>query len=639
MCGLAGYLGSFDAASVLPRMEAALRHRGPDGSGVWSDESVGLAHRRLAVIDLTEAGAQPMISANDEWVISFNGEIYNFHELRRQLPAHVVLRGHSDTEVLLEYVAAFGVRRTVSEADGMFALALWNRRSRTLYLARDRFGEKPLYVMRSAKGLLFASELGALLRVSDEPKVDRRALAGLVRYGYVPSGSSIVDGATQVLPGTFLRVESDEAGVSVSQERYWDTQAVAAQSRARSLPTFNAYRSEVYSALRDAVEREVVSDVPIGAFLSGGIDSSLVVALMKQLGVPHVSTFTIRFSDPRHDEGQTAAEIARALGTDHHERVIDEHDLLSIVERLPDIYTEPFADASQLPTVLLAAFAKEYVTVALSGDGADELFGGYRQYFSRDTIGEWSRRIPAPLRRSAASILSLSRRIGAQQLVKSLLNDDPDRWLPNSVLRLERSLREINHAKSYDDSLARIVDPYAFLASDRGDPLGDEDFPTSADWPSWSTSAEGRMIWDTDTYLPNDVLVKVDRAAMASSLETRAPFLSKSVFEVAWRGTPDYRLHEGRGKHVLRSILADFLPPLVVNLPKKGFSVPLDEWLRGALRDWAGDMLATQDALTYFSRSAVDRLWSEHQSRARDHSSRLWSLVTFLQWSSRHIKK
>ncbi len=639
MCGIAGVLSSVGrhvTAEAVSGMALALRHRGPDDAGVWvdADSGVALAHRRLAILDLTPAGHQPMVSANGRFVIVFNGEIYNHGDLRAQLRG-VNWRGHSDTETLVAGFEQWGIRATIQRTVGMFAFAVWDRQAGTLTLGRDRLGEKPLYYGWQGETLLFASELKALrAHPAFAADIDRGALALLMRYSAVPAPYSIYRGIRKLVPGTLVTIVPGQ--MQAEPERYWDARRVVADGLASPYDgTPDDAVKELERVLRQAVAQQMLADVPLGAFLSGGVDSSTVVALMQAESMRPVRTFSIGFHEAGYNEAEHAAAVARHLGTDHTELYVSARQALDVIPRLPQLYCEPFADSSQVPTFLVSELARRHVTVSLSGDGGDELFGGYNRYVLGQRL--WGRlsRAPMWLRASVA---------------RALLAVSPAAW--NAVMApvqavLPTRLRQANVGAKLHKGAAVIAardsaDVYRLLVSLWHEPerlvLGAREPETvltdAARQPRTDAFVHDMMALDLITYLPDDILAKVDRAAMAVSLETRVPLLDHRVVELAWRLPLDYKLRDGVGKWPLRQVLYKYVPRALIERPKMGFSIPIDHWLRGPLRDWAEgllDVVHLRDQ-SYFDVNLVRSRWSEHLSGRRDWQYQLWNVLMFQQW-------
>lgn len=647
MCGLTGgwTRQRFEALrDALPVMGGALHHRGPDDDGQWwdADAGIALAHQRLAIVDLSPAGHQPMQSASGRWVIAYNGEIYNHSDLRRELECGKVSpawRGHSDTETLLAAIEAWGVEEALRRSAGMFAFALWDRDERCILLARDRFGEKPLYYGWHRGVFLFGSELKALRHFPGfDPSVDRRAVALYLRHNEIPAPYSIYEGVHKLLPGHFLRLDSRqlEVGEQPAPQPYWLAAEAAKQGRAQSFVGSETDAADALEVLlRDAVARQMVADVPLGAFLSGGIDSSMVVALMQAQSTRPVSTFSIGFHEAEYNEANHAAAVARHLGTDHTELYVSPQEAMAVIPDLPSIYDEPFADSSQIPTCLVSRLAGTHVSVALSGDGGDELFGGYSRYFFAARLWERISSVPRPLRKMLGGVIAT---IPVQQLdtlyglVEPLIPVQK-RWsLPGDKLRKGANLlalrdgpalyRELCSHWSPADLLVGIDEPTLF-GPPRGEALTD--------------LTEYMMLEDSCHYMADDILVKVDRAAMAVSLETRVPFLDHRIYEFAWQLPTHYKVHGDSGKHVLRQVLDRYVPQSLVDRPKMGFGIPLESWLRGPLKDWAASLLdpARLRSEGFFNPDPILRKWQEHQSGVRNWQYHLWDVLMFQAWLER----
>ncbi len=640
MCGIAGYLRAGgippeSASEILERMTAALRHRGPDDDGAWIDGEAGIAlgHRRLSILDLSPLGHQPMHSACRRYVIVFNGEIYNFRALRADLEGlgHR-FRGHSDTEVLLGAVSEWGVRRAVERFNGMFAFALWDRQERTLHLARDRAGEKPLYYAPLGDTLLFASELKALRAHPDfRGEIDRDALALFLRHGYVPTPHTIYQGVYKLPPATLLSLPAGRAGRRDAVPiEYWSARASAEHGVANPFTGSEHEAVErLDELLKDAVKLRMEADVPLGAFLSGGIDSSLVVALMQAQSPRPVRTFTIGFHEPRYNEAHHAAAVARHLGTDHTELYVTPAETLAVVPRLPVMYDEPFADPSQVPTFLVSELTRRHVTVSLSGDAGDELFAGYRRYRLGPSLWRTIHRLPRPVRHATAAVLA-----GWHEAA----------WLPGSPFRRWTGKRSLNERVRQAAEVLRTDSPHAlyrYLMSYWKDPsavvLGAHDAPTALTDPSrWvAFDATRQMMYlDLITYLPDDILVKLDRASMAVSLESRIPLLDHRVIEFAWQLPLSLKMRRDGGKWVLRELLARYVPRALTDRPKKGFDVPLAAWLRGPLSDWAAELL-DEDRLRregMLRPEPVRRKWLQHVRGETSWDFDLWTVLMFQAW-------
>lgn len=645
MCGLTGFwqgaTASAEAMGALAEaMALRIQHRGPDDSGVWCDveNGVALAFRRLSIIDLSPAGHQPMLSASGRYVLVFNGEIYNYLALREQLAADGIApawQGHSDTETLLACIEAWGLQRALQASVGMFALAMWDRSQRTLSLARDRLGEKPLYYGWQNGVLLFGSELKALMaHPAFERRVDRDAIALLLRHNYIPVPYSIWQGISKLPPGNLLTLADGRRDtVPIA---YW---SLAKTAEAGQRDPFSGSADECTDALehvlREAVAGQMLADVPLGALLSGGVDSSTIVALMQAQSGQPVKTFSIGFHEKQFDESIHAAAVARHLGTDHTELFMSANDVLGAVPRMPALYDEPFADSSQLPTALVMALARQHVKVALSGDGGDEVFGGYNRYFVAPRVWNMLRLLPHPVRRQLGRLLAGVSVSQWDRLSRPLAGLLRQTQVGDKAHKLSSRLQNV---RSTDDLYVALVNEWD-IAEDMV--LGAACRPTAisqrADWPVLADPVHRMMAVDTLSYLPDDILVKVDRAAMAVSLETRAPFLDHRVVEFSWRLPLSMKVSAGRGKVALRQVLYRHVPLALIDRPKMGFGIPLDDWLRGPLRDWAEALLA-EDRLRregYFEPEQIRRVWDAHLSGSQSFGYRLWSVLMFQAWLER----
>jgi len=632
MCGISGFLAGSDPPGMHRRMLDAMTdtlvHRGPDDRGTWVDAEagIGMGHRRLSIIDLSPEGHQPMHSASGRWVIVFNGEIYNYRELAaelRQLGAG--FRGHSDTEVLLAAIEQWGLDSALERTNGMFAVAIWDRAERRLHLVRDRVGKKPLFYGWAGTTLLFGSELKALIAHPEfAPRVDPGALALFLRHDYVPAPWSILQGVYKLLPGTILSLERGDAARGAhrhsprAQSRhYWDPLEVLG-SALRTPVTYSPEeaRKALDGLLRDAVALRMHADVPLGAFLSGGTDSSTVVALMQAQASRPVRTFSIGFEDPRHDEAGRARAVARHLGTDHTELYVSGADALSLVPELPRMFDEPFADSSQIPTALVARLARRHVTVALSGDGGDELFCGYGRYMRALRVWRWHQRIPRLLRSA----------------LLAPLGGHADREARDSRLaQLAGELATESAVAIYLNRVSRWRFPANVV---RGSQEPVTPFTVQTLRPETDDAAHALMYLDFVTYLPEDILTKVDRTTMAVALEARAPLLDYRVVEFAFRLPLAMKLRGGQQKWLLREVLRQYLPEELVDQPKRGFGAPVDGWLRGPLRDWAAELLdpARLGREGHFHVAPVTGIWNEFLAGRRKWHTHLWNILMFQEW-------
>jgi asparagine synthase (glutamine-hydrolysing) len=639
MCGIAGILDLTGEAGperlevVARGMADALRHRGPDEGGTWVDAQAGLAlgHRRLSILDLSAAGSQPMVSASGRFVISYNGEIFNWQEVRDELQnSGHNWRGHSDTEVLLEAVAAWGLERAVGRCVGMFAFALWDRQTRELWLVRDRFGKKPLYWTLQGKRLLFGSELRALRAHPDfKPEIDRDALAGFMRRGYFLQPRTIYGGVQQLEPGQMLLVGPEG---KPQLRSYWSLATAIEQARRQPF-TGSAGEAvdRLAQVLGEAVSRRMVADVPVGGFLSGGYDSSTVVALMQAHATSKVRTFSIGFLEADYDEAGSAGKVARHLGTDHTELLVTAKQARDVIPRLPEIYDEPFADSSQIPTFLVSQLARRDVTVALSGDGGDELFAGYNRYAQGQAVRRSLARLPVPVRQALAAGMS---------------SVSPKAWDAMFQLMPERS--RPRHAGEKIHKLADVVaeddaSAYLRLTSQWSDPEalvpGARESPQLGPGPDLALDETERMQFlDTVSYLPGDILTKVDRASMSVSLEVRTPILDHRVAEFAWTLPLEVKIRNGQSKWPLRQLLYRYVPPRLVDRSKSGFGVPIGEWLRGPLKGWAEDLLEER-ALRQagiLAPAPIRARWREHVEGRRNWQHALWNVLMFESWRRAH---
>jgi len=642
LCGIVGLLDvgqRLDLRGVVMEMADCIAHRGPDDSGVWNDGAAGvsLGFRRLAILDLSSEGAQPMISHDQRWVIVFNGEIYNYREIRGRLDAASPRswRGHSDTEVLLEAIAEWCPQKALESAEGMFAIALWDRRDRRLLLARDRFGEKPLYYGWVGGVFVFGSELKALRRVPGfEDGLDCRALAEYLRYGHVSQPRSIYAGIRKLAPGCWIALEGRVIGEEPSPTAYWSAYNVIARARARPLELSEPEAVErLDHSLRRAVALRMEADVPLGSFLSGGLDSSTVAACMQANSPGQVRTFTIGTDDKHLNEAPYAKAIAEYLGTDHTELYVPPGAALELVPRLAEIYDEPFADSSQIPTYIISRLAREHLTVALTGDGGDELFGGYSRHFTGEPVWSAIERLPRPLRRPLAGAIHLvspavwEAAIGALgPLLPAAVS------APQAGERMHR-LAAVLASQTSHDFYRNLIAHWRRLPTSAATEV-DSYIDGIEVPPGVDRFADQAMYFDTVFYLPEDILTKVDRAAMAVSLETRAPFLDRELFELAWSLPSHMRVHHGQGKYILRRVLERYIPNRLFDRPKKGFAVPVGTWLREELRDWAEGLLSERKLREFgvLDVRTVRRTWNEHQGGRRDCSTRLWIVLMLQAW-------
>jgi len=638
VCGIAGFIdrGSPDMEGICAAMTGALTHRGPDDFGYWFQRDVGVAmgHRRLSIVDLSPAGHQPMSSPSGRYWISFNGEIYNHVALRAQLEsagAGAAWRGHSDTETLLAAIEMWGLRRALEHSVGMFALALWDNEHRRLSLARDRAGEKPLYYGKAGRAFLYGSELKALqAHPQFAADIDRGGLALYLRHNYVPEPRSIYCGIQRLPAGTILEV--DEFGHHRDPEPYWSL-AEWAERPGRFTGNDREAVEALEQMLGEAVGLQMIADVPLGAFLSGGIDSSLIVALMQRRSTRRVRTFTIGFSEPDYDESAHARAVAQHLGTEHTELIVTPVEAMAVIPRLPTIYDEPFADSSQIPTYLVSQLAREHVTVSLSGDGGDELFGGYNRY-------TWAKRISnavstlGPMRGVAARTIRTLSPATWNRLFGAGRSFLPQRWRETRAgdkLHRIADLLECSRAEMYRTMISHWSAPAEVVV---GGWEPESQLTAIMGRSSRRRFEEDMMYWDFLTYLPGDILVKVDRAAMAVSLETRVPMLDHRVIEFAWSLPLRLRVRAGTGKWLLREVLRRYVPHTLTDRAKVGFGIPLDSWLRGPLRAWAESLLDESRLRNegFLNPVPIRQKWREHLAGHRNWAYWLWDIIMFQSW-------
>jgi asparagine synthase (glutamine-hydrolysing) len=642
MCGIAGFVyGESSGRSTNQSMCDQISHRGPDSEGYWQtdDGALAIGHRRLSILDLSAAGHQPMHSECGRYVLVFNGEIYN-HLALRSLLAEPNWHGQSDTETLLACFTAWGLEATLQAVRGMFAFALWDKQERELTLARDRVGEKPLYWGWCGDVLLFGSELKALkAHPGFNAEVDRGALTLLLRHCYIPAPYSIYQGIQKLKPGHFVRipVRGDVAESKAADPvAYWSLTDVVENGQSNK---FCGSPSEAVglleSSLSASVSEQMLSDVPLGAFLSGGVDSSAIVALMQAQSGRKVRTFTIGFEEGGYNEAEHAKQVARHLGTDHTELYVSADDALGVIPRLPKMFCEPFGDSSQIPTFLVSQMAKQYVTVALSGDGGDELFGGYNRYMAAQKVWGPVQRLPVFVRKCGAASLRTLTPAQWDRLFQTLSPILPKRARLSIPGEKARKLADV----------LSLTDGHAFyrqLTSHWNDPAsvvinGNEPetlISNSSDWPKTDSLEHAMMAMDAQTYMADDILVKVDRAAMATSLETRVPMLNHQVVELAWQMPLEYKIRDGQGKWLLRQVLYKHVPRELIERPKAGFGIPLDAWLRGPLREWAESLLNEQRLRGegFFLPEPIRNMWSQHLSGKMNWQYHLWNVLMFQAW-------
>jgi asparagine synthase (glutamine-hydrolysing) len=643
MCGIAGFISKtkqVDFESTLQNMGLAIESRGPDDSGIWYDYSkgIGFAHRRLSILDISPLGHQPMSSISKRYTIVFNGEIYNHLEIRTLLCRNfndISWKSHSDTETILELFEKYGIFEGSKLLVGMFAIAIYDSIDNSLYLIRDRIGEKPLYFGWQNESFIFASELKSFHKHPDFIKeIDLNSLSLYFKYNYVPSPHSIYKGVNKLKPGSIVKVSLDS--YEISNLTYWDFVDVVKESKKiqiKSKKEIDEYSSELEAQLIHTIKDQMISDVPLGAFLSGGIDSSLIVSLMQSISSEPIKTFTIGYNDKDFNEANHAKKIADLLGTDHTELYLTPNDAISIIPQIPFIYDEPFSDSSQIPTFLVSKLAKTKVSVSLSGDAGDELFSGYNRYILVDKYWPLLNFLPLYFRKVISYLLT---RISPalyddinfflKKITKSKLN------LPNSfgdkIHKIANLITSKNQYDLYDKFVSHWNSSDNIVLNKAIDDLSRYEIFSSL------STIERMMAIDTITYLPDDILVKVDRAAMANSLETRVPFLDHRIISLAWKIPVRFKLKSGKTKYILRKILYKYIPENLIERPKMGFGVPISSWLRGPLKDWAESILSEEKIKNagLLNYEIIKKKWDEHQSGKRNWQYHLWDVLMFQAW-------
>ncbi len=625
MCGIIGLIGSFEhKQQTLSEACTRIRERGPDSQGVWMNatQQVGLAHVRLAIQDLSEHGHQPMLSDDGRYVLVFNGEIYNHLALREQLDKQV-WRGHSDTETLLACFAQWGVADTLAKLVGMFAFALWDNAENKLVLGRDRFGEKPLYYARSPQGLLFASDLKALMPIGGFSKrINRQAVTLLMRHNYIPAPYSIFEDTFKLPPASYLVLDSRQLFENAPWSEpiaYWSAYDIAKRSSDRVFANDELALDAFEDILSTSVKDQMLADVKLGAFLSGGTDSSLIAALMQKQSTQAIKTFAIGFKEEQYNEAPFAKAIAEHLGTDHTELYMDGKDGLALFEQMPKVYSEPFADSSQLPVLVMMGLTAQHVKVALSGDAGDELFGGYNRYARAQQWWDRCQKMPVFLR---SFVGAFSEVMSSPDMDKPAKLAKQMKWQQLSqLMRAKDSVEFYQPFVSYWKSPERLV-------------VGGSEPETAFANKPLRSLLKTMMITDTLSYLPDDILVKVDRAAMYHSLETRVPLLDHRVFEFVWDIHPNYKRRDGVSKWLMKEVLYRHVPKTLLERPKKGFSVPLGAWLKGPLKDWANDLLNSERLKQQglLNERLLQQAWQAHLSGKGDWSAHLWGALMLQAW-------
>lgn len=645
MCGIAGFIANsqntLELKSIAKKMVDMIGHRGPDDTGIWVDETsqVAFGHKRLSILDLSMAGHQPMHSKCCRYSLIFNGEIYNHNDIRNKLQEvneqSLEWNGQSDTETLLAAFASWGIEKTLNECIGMFAIALWDKNEGTLTLARDRLGEKPLYYGWQGNTFMFASELKAFKVHPDFTcEIDRNSLTLLLRYNYVPAPYSIYKGISKLPSGSFVQLSINNKELT-SVTPYWSLSEIAINGQSNPL---NCNDDEAVSLLENclgsAVEEQLISDVPLGAFLSGGIDSSLIVSMMKARTSQPVKTFTIGFDDSDYNEAIYAKAVAKHLGTEHSELYISPQDALDVIPQLPSTYDEPFADSSQIPTFLVAKMASSSVKVALSGDGGDELFGGYNRYIWSRSIRNKTSWLPKSVLQGVGFSLGKISAPAWDKINNSFTGLLPSQYrvtqMGDKVHKVARQLTVNSDFDLYRGLVSQWQNPADVVID--GHEL-DLQITSESSEKMFEDIEHQMMFMDTSTYLPDDILCKVDRAAMASSLETRVPLLNHNVVELAWHLPLHMKIRDGQGKWILRKLLYKYVPQKLIDRPKQGFALPIDAWLRGPLREWAEDLLEESRLINegFFHPEPIRIAWEEHLKGNNMHNQ-LWGILMFQAW-------
>ncbi len=646
MCGINGFYSKSSSTfnNVIAKMNYAISHRGPDTDGTWLDRNSGivLGHQRLSIIDLSDAGNQPMESNSGKFILTYNGEIYNHLEIRKEIEnnySNIKWKSNSDTETLLEAIDLWGIKKTLQKIEAMFAFALWNKKARSLLLARDRIGEKPLYFgwqgIGNDKVFLFGSELKSLkVHPQFERKINRDAITLQLRHNCIPAPYSIYKGIYKLLPGHFLQLNENDLKNSLlpSTQYYWSLTECAIDGNNNQLKlSDDEIQIDLEKLMLSSVKKQMISDVPLGTFLSGGIDSSTIVAMMQSQSSSPVKSFTIGFSEHDYSEAKYAKKIAKYLGTNHTELYVSSKKAMDVIPKLPIIYDEPFSDSSQIPTFLVSQLAKQHVKVAISGDGGDELFCGYNRHLISKKLSKIFKLTPLGFRKLFSHTLHLISSKNWSKISKVLPNFNQYSNFGDKVYKFASAM----DAKTINDA-------YYILCSHWQNPsqvVIDSKEPRTL-LTDFEPTLEGldvqqkMMVLDFLTYLPNDILVKIDRAAMASSLETRVPFLDHKLIEFAWKIPQYLKYRDGKGKWILRKILNKYVPKTLTDRPKMGFAVPIDTWLRGPLKDWAENLLSQKRLQQegYFNSKLIRDKWSDHLSEKRNWQSDLWDILMFQAW-------
>jgi asparagine synthase (glutamine-hydrolysing) len=644
MCGICGFFSKSSSSynNIIDNMSNALLHRGPDNKGTWRDEKFGLflGHQRLSILDLSNNGNQPMVSKSNRFIIIFNGEIYNHLKLREEVVlknSSFIWRGGSDTETLLASIENWGIEKTLKKIVGMFAFAIWDKKERCLTLARDRIGEKPLYYGWQSKTgnpvFLFGSELKSLKAHPEfEKNINHEAINLQMKYSFIPAPYTIYKNIYKLLPGHFLQLrENNFFNSSLPKSQIYYSFLNASDSEKKNFKNINNIQSELHNLLKQTIKDKMISDVPIGAFLSGGIDSSLIVSLMKTCATQPVKTFTIGFSDQIYDEAKFAKQVAKHLGTDHTELYLSDKDILSVIPNLANVYDEPFADSSQIPTYLISKIAKKSVTVCLTGDGGDELFCGYNRYNVPTRLWNIYNLLPFFFKRLLIFGLKLAKLEERKFLLGFFSKFIHYQFLDQKIIKLNDIYKSKNIFEFYD-RLITICNNSKDIVLNSNEPLSN--FAGGKIFFNNINNQQIMMALDIFNYLPDDILVKVDRAAMSNSLETRAPFLDHRIVDFAWQMPQSLKFKNGKGKWILREILNYYIPKKLIKKNKSGFSVPIDNWLRGPLRHWAENLLDEKKIKEqgYLNSKIIKIMWIEHINKKKNLGSQLWNVLMFQLW-------
>ena len=637
MCGITGFLklsktiaADFNEGHII-QMTQALSHRGPDHNNIWTEDNIFLGHTRLSILDLSSKGNQPLMSKSKRHVIIFNGEIYNFKELKSKLNLSIKWKGNSDTEVFCECIEKLGIKKTLNLSRGMFAFAIWDRVKKKLTLGRDRIGEKPIYYGFLKGQFIFASELKSIKVMKKYGlDIDNEAMNLMIKFGYIPSPYSIYKNIFKLEPGTMLEISNYKKQQKISQ--WWTNNLVFNQTKSKQ--NANILDQQLHETLKLAVKEQMVSDAPIGAFLSGGIDSSLIVSLMQEQSIKKINTFTIGFSEAEYDEAKYAKQVSKIIGTNHNEFYVSAKDTINLIEKIPYVYDEPFADSSQIPTMLISNLTSKHVKVCLSGDGGDELFGGYNRYLWSNLIINKLNNVPLKIRNFIAmSCHSISPDMYTKMfnLISHLFS--PNLRFPNAGDKIHK-FADLIKFNSKEDLYLKMISQWQEPISSSSSEKINIIFDKIKNWDNNISNIENMMNIDLNMYLPDDILVKIDRAAMSCGLETRVPFLDKRVVELAWKIPLNQKIINKKGKMPLRKILRKYIPQELIERPKQGFGVPIGHWLRGPLKEWANDLLDQKKLKnhSFLNDDLIIKRWNEHLSGKRNWHYPLWNVLMLQSW-------